>query len=122
LASVPGIYSHNPWPGVRVIYAPNDDALSQIPPREVLHKAVQAAHVVAEDLGSGRNVLVTCWQGRNRSGLVSALSLHLYADISGEDAADVVRSKRRRSLSNPVFCELLYRIRPISTALRGSRA
>ena len=113
LAPLPGIRQANPWPGVRVIYAPNDDRSDQPPPRDVLQKAVEAGRVVAADLQMGRRVLSTCWQGRNRSGLVSALGLHMLLGISGDAAVDIVRKNRRGAMTNPLFCEMLRKIQSV---------
>lgn len=99
-----------PFPDVEVVYAPNDDSFSTPPSREQLKTAITAAQQVTEVIKAGGKVLVTCWQGKNRSGLVSALALHKLLGISGFQAIHRVRARRRRALSNPYFVEALMRI------------
>lgn len=113
LEGLPGLRQANPWPGVRVLYAPNDDRSDQPPSRATLSKAILAGRVVASDLAAGRKVLSTCWQGWNRSGLVSALGLHLHLGCSGMEAVDIVQKGRRKALCNPLFVEMLYNLRPL---------
>jgi hypothetical protein len=115
--AVPGVRSSNPWPGVEVLYAPNDDNFEVPPSRERLRLALKAARVVAKRLSQQRKVLVTCNQGRNRSGLVSAMALHFHLGISGRTAAKIVQAKRINGLRNPIFCELLSNLRHESEAV-----
>jgi hypothetical protein len=110
VAMMPGMRDTNPWPGVEVVYAPNDDDFDHAPPRETVRLAIKAARVVAARLAEGRKVLVTCWQGKNRSGLVSALGLHFHLGISGADATRIVQTRRSHGLRNPIFCEMLSRL------------
>jgi hypothetical protein len=105
-----GLRSPNPWPGVEVVYAPNDDDIVRPPPREVLRQAVQAGRTVAERLSQKRKVLTTCWQGRNRSGLVSALGLFFHLHVPGATAARIVQLRRANGLRNPIFVGLLNRL------------
>jgi hypothetical protein len=118
-----GMREANPWPGVEVIYAPlNDDERAQVvkPPRETLRAALRAGRVVAARLAQKRKVLVTCWQGRNRSGLVSALGLYLHLGISGEAATRIVQTRRTKGLRNPIFCEMMRNLqRPEHHTLTG---
>jgi protein-tyrosine phosphatase len=109
-----------PYPGVEILYAPNDDDFDNPPPRDTLRLAVQAARTVADRLSQRRKVLVTCWQGKNRSGLVSALSLHLAYGLSGEEATRIVQNRREKGLRNPQFCELLRHLPRKSTAPHAS--
>jgi protein-tyrosine phosphatase len=63
------------FPGVNVIYAPmNDDGKTPMSVEE-MKIAVRTAKQVVDHLEHGDNVLVTCRQGRNRSGIVTALTL-----------------------------------------------
>ena len=105
------IRAANPWPGVEVIYAPNDDDVVNPPPRETLRLAIRAARIVADRLAQNKKVLTTCWEGRNRSGLVSAMGLVFFLGIPGEQAAKIVQLRRRNGLRNPVFVDLLSRLR-----------
>lgn len=109
-AMVPGVTSANPWPGVEVVYAPQDDDFENPPPREVLRLAIKAGRIVAARLADKRKVLVTCNQGKNRSGIVSALGLHFHLGISGEAATRIVQTKRTGGLRNPQFIECLSKL------------
>jgi protein-tyrosine phosphatase len=98
------------FPGVMVIHVPLEDHL--ITPKEW-----QAALRVADDVASlheqGAKVLVTCMLGLNRSGLITALTIHRLTGIGGHAAEKLVRSKRRMSLFNPSFVRSLRSVRPI---------
>jgi hypothetical protein len=110
-AMVPGVTAANPWPGVEVIYAPNDDDFDGPPSREVLRAAIKAGRLVAARLAEKRMVLTTCNQGKNRSGLVSALALHFHLGISGAEATRIVQKKRTHGLRNPQFIACLGKLR-----------
>jgi protein-tyrosine phosphatase len=61
-------------PGCEVLRVPLDD--SGPPPTPIERTLIRhAAHEVARQLRAGKRVLVTCWQGRNRSGVISGLAL-----------------------------------------------
>lgn len=93
------------FPGVEVIHAPMDD--SSVTP-ELWATANRAADAVVRYLGShDQSVLVTCYEGRNRSGLVCALALHKLK-YSAEDAIRKVKSGRgHHALANPYFVQAL---------------
>jgi protein-tyrosine phosphatase len=59
-------------PGYIVIHAPIDDA--DPTPIERM-RIYSAAREVARHIRSGKRVLVTCWMGRNRSGVIAGLAL-----------------------------------------------
>jgi hypothetical protein len=109
-AGLIGIRSPNPWPGVEVIYAPNNDDVENKPPRETLRLALRAGRIVATRLAQKKRVLTTCWQGRNRSGLVSAFGLY-FLGIPGPTATRIVQLRRQGGLRNPVFCDILAKLR-----------
>lgn len=59
-------------PGYIVIHAPLDDAM----PSELEQARIRsAAREVVRHVRAGRRVLVTCFMGRNRSGVISGLAL-----------------------------------------------
>jgi hypothetical protein len=91
-----------PW--TRVVYAPIDDAI--LTPREA-YTAEIASAIVADALRAGQSVMSTCAQGRNRSGLVSALALTKLHGWSGARATDHVRAARPGALTNPSFLRYL---------------
>jgi len=102
------------YPGVAVIYAPNDDNGKPLS-REQLTIAVKAARDVAARIRSGQKVLVTCAAGVNRSGLVSALTLHFLYGWSGDRCIRRIRERRThpnfgKALSNPFFTHALRKL------------
>lgn len=70
-------------------------------------KAAAAARWIIAKLDEGKRVLVTCMQGMNRSGLVTALTLHHRLGISGREAIKRIRSRRPGALYNPAFVAYL---------------
>src|SRR5277367_218130 len=59
----------------------------------------------------GRNVLVTCMQGRNRSGLISSLTLARMTGCDGRTATRAVQERRISpfgpALTNAQYCKAL---------------
>jgi len=98
------------YPGVIVARARLFDDGSPMS-RSHAHQALSAAGFVAARVRSGGRVLVTCMQGRNRSGLVAALALTRITGRSGAEAAAVVKSRRLaphgEPLTNRYFLALL---------------
>lgn len=94
---------------VTFLYAPNDDSEKPLT-RAQLNIATAAARQVARAYREGKRVLVSCMQGRNRSGLVSALSLHLLYGVSGNRAKSIIRALVPHALSNPSFERFLGKI------------
>jgi len=99
------------FPGVDVVHAPNDDNFDRLPTRDELRLALQAARQAVPVLEGGGRVLSTCAMGWNRSGLVSALTLHLWLGCDGETAIRMVQAGRPRALRNPGFQTVLSRLR-----------
>jgi hypothetical protein len=102
-----------PYPGVEVVYAPNDDDFCEAPSREILQTTIKAASYVAQQIRQGKSALVTCWAGRNRSGLVSAIALHRLTGLPGAECAKMVQKVRPKALGNPQFIALLSRIQGV---------
>jgi hypothetical protein len=106
----------NQFHNVAVVHAPNDDNAAFGPlTREKLGVALQAARRSVKAIENGQRVLVTCAKGMNRSGLVSALTLHLLYGWPGEQCIQQVRSCRKgkdgyRPLSNSDFTGALRRL------------
>lgn len=97
----------------RVYYAPMKDAVLT---RDEMFLASQAANIVAGMFLKRKRVLVTCMQGRNRSGLVVALALDMLSSEGGGAALRAVRERRQRVkgnvLCNTSFAALLENIPP----------
>lgn len=87
-----------------VVHAGFDDGR---PSQAELERAVGAATRVVGHLDRARRVLVTCMAGRNRSGLVCALVLHLRYGVSGARAVTELQRRREGALCNPHFVRFL---------------
>lgn len=99
-------YQHANFPGSDVIRVPLDD--SGPPPTPEERRAIrETAREVARRVRAGQRVLVTCWQGRNRSGVISGLALSELG-IPGPRAAKLIR-RLRNGLTNPHFHEMVIR-------------
>jgi protein-tyrosine phosphatase len=95
-------------PGVQVVHVPLPDGpLTQ----QLQQAALNAAVLVANEVKAGGKVLVTCWAGANRSGLVVALALEQMG-MAGPIALAKVRAQRFPNsghvpLSNPYFVQMI---------------
>lgn len=94
------------FPGVKVIHAPNDDSGSP-PTVAQLQDAIAAAAEVETWWRWGCRVLVTCAQGRNRSGLVTALVLRGLSGRPSRECIAHIQQRRAGALTNPHFCRFL---------------
>ncbi len=104
------------FPGVEVIYAPNNDDGSPAT-REQFADAIRAARIATMRILEEKRILVTCMAGRNRSGLVSALTLYMLG-VPPKLAIEWVREKRQRnSLVNPHFVQAIMNLRTPGYAL-----
>ena len=110
-------FEEDTFPGLNIIRAPNED--SKHLSRLRLRIALAAAKDSAKAIRAGQRVLVTCAAGLNRSGLVSALTLHALYGWSGPKCIQQVQQKRVSSLvcpdltalCNPKFVEVLSRLK-----------
>jgi len=59
----------------------------------------------------GRRVLVTCAAGLNRSGLVTAIAMHILTRHSGITCVQHVQNRRAGALSNRQFRRVLVELR-----------
>ena len=90
-----------------------DDVLSH---HENFAPSVQQVHAAADavigHLRHGHRVLVSCNQGRNRSGLVVGLVLVRYLGLSGEEAyGRIVAARGPGALANESFRHYLCRMK-----------
>ena len=95
------------FPGVHVLYAPLNDNGAQMTAYE-RRVAIHAARIVARELARGHNVLVTCEQGRNRSGLVAALAL-VFLGYARPRSVATIRRMRMQALTNQDFARMVER-------------
>jgi hypothetical protein len=93
-----------PLHGMEIIKAPLDDAK---PSQREIETAYTAASMVVGRWRRGRHVLVTCAQGRNRSGLIVGLALMMLG-MTDQQAVQAVRGARGpTALSNRDFVRVL---------------
>lgn len=98
-------------PNMAVIYAPMDDVVPM--PKEQIALAISTARTVSRYLMSGRRVLVTCFMGWNRSGLVAALAMRMAFGLSAEEAINAIRAARGpNALSNTDFVRVIENFDP----------
>lgn len=100
-----------------IVYASFLDELSLN--RRQLRLATEAAGKAARAYRAGKRVLITCAAGRNRSGLVTALAMHLTTGCGGRIACDIIRARRFAAsgpaLSNTTYTKFLRAIPPKDT-------
>jgi hypothetical protein len=81
------------------------------PSRESLEEALRVSKLLATDIKMGRMVLVTCAQGRNRSGFITALVYARLTGAGGRRAKYAVQRRRTSpfgpALTNRHFCTAL---------------
>lgn len=100
-------YQPRSWelPGVQVVHAGFDD--TPFPSATDQQTARDSAALVARAIAADKRVLVTCWQGRNRSGLVCALALKRLYRWDPRACIAAVRAARPNALTNPAFRRLV---------------
>lgn len=70
--------------------------------------AIRASSYVIKRLNEGKRVLVTCWQGRNRSGIITALTLVFGYGKNPQEAISMIRSARGpKAMGNDYFISFL---------------
>ncbi|HEU4676352.1 MAG TPA: hypothetical protein VFS29_10210 [Motilibacteraceae bacterium] len=76
-----------------------DDA-ERLPDLDLVEELVD---VLVDAVGEGHRALVCCSYGRNRSGLVAALTVRALLAVPGAEALRLLRARRRRAVNNPAF-------------------
>lgn len=101
-------YQPNCFPDVSTIWAPLRDDGSRMSRQEQID-AVRAAGKVIKLINENKRVLVTCYAGMNRSGLVCAIALCKGPDgLTPEEAINLIRGARgEHALSNMDFVSFL---------------
>jgi len=93
------------FPGIVKFFIPLDDA-PQLKEEEI-NDVKNIARLAAMSIRHGNNVLSTCYQGRNRSGLVSGFILKYLTGCNGMHAIWQIKNNRDNALTNPYFRQLL---------------
>lgn len=94
------------FPGVKVIHVPMDDTDPMS--NEAARTAIRTAMAVATLRRKGNKILVSCWAGLNRSGLIAALAIKLLYKVNTTQAISVIRNARGSfALNNPAFVRLI---------------
>lgn len=93
----------NAYPDVIVLKVPLDD---NKPTQDEIRTVLVAAHDIAVRIRRGERVLVTCNQGRNRSGLLVALTL-MELGVCADAAIARVKHARNNALTNTYFVRVL---------------
>lgn len=101
------------FPTLRVISAAGDDDDNEPIPAHQLENYWNGAKAAAAALHAGQRVLVTCYAGLNRSGIVSALTLHLMTGWAGKRCAEAIRLRRKGALFNKQFSSYLDSLAPV---------
>jgi protein-tyrosine phosphatase len=100
-------------PGKLALYGPMDDDIYRPVPREIGRQLHMLAQQCAQHASYNKRVLITCMQGKNRSGLVMGLTLlKLYPGWTPEQAITIIRRNRKLAggdiaLSNTMFEQYL---------------
>lgn len=95
---------------LEALRCPLDDREGKIPSADWI-RAVATAREVALRVRDQRRVLVTCAMGLNRSGLVTALAVHLLTGAPGVDCIQLIQHKRPGALGNQSFVRRLSQLR-----------
>lgn len=86
-----------------------DDADPALPGQ--IDRAYRCASHVASLVASGKKVLVTCFAGRNRSGLIVALAMSiLFPWMRGASIIEHIQTVRPNALSNESFVRAILKI------------
>jgi hypothetical protein len=100
-------------PGTAVLRCPMDDYKWPLGPagQRQWRMVWNTAGKVAKAVQAGKRVLVTCAEGRNRSGLVNAVALHQLTGWDGEKCIQHIKFRRPRALDNPWFCSKIRELK-----------
>lgn len=96
--------------GATLSYQPNEDkqADSSSPTyKKMLESAQKASNVVAEAVTQGKNVVITCHQGINRSSLVTALAIKRISNLTAWEIINLLKAKRQGVLTNSSFMTMI---------------
>ena len=93
-------------------YVPLDDSttLNKLEIVDTIFEAERAADFVKSRVQAGRSVLVTCWQGRNRSGLITGLALKKLTDFAPGQIVFLIQANRQNALTNSLFERIIQTV------------
>lgn len=100
------------YEGITVICAPGDDDARRHRLDRFIGGWRDAANQVVEHVRAGRNVLVTCMAGQNRSGLIVALALRELTGWSGARCVEHISRCRPHALNNTTFANYICECYP----------
>lgn len=98
-----GFQDASAYEGIEVILAPGDDDSRPHRLARFIDGWKDAARVVVDRVKEGKNVLVTCYAGQNRSGLVVALAMRELTGKKGSDIVQHIQTSRPLALNNLTF-------------------
>lgn len=104
--------------GIPVIHAPMDD--DKLTSSQWL-QVVNTARTVAKRVQAGDKTLITCQAGLNRSGIITAVTLHLLTGVAGSRIVRMIQAKREHALCNKSFVERLNQLRAQTLSVGGTR-
>lgn len=99
--------SNRSYPGVHVIRCGGEDRLEPHILRTYLGGWQHAARLVVRHIRDGKNVLVTCMAGQNRSGIVTAMALRELTMLPGHEIVDHIQRSRPHALNNETFAKFI---------------
>lgn len=94
--------SASEFPGISVYHAPLNDHGRTLRGDE-WDTIITAANFSATVARSGRRVLITCWQGVNRSGIITAVTTMMLTGNSARQAIGNLKRRRPGALRNTSF-------------------
>jgi ABC-type nitrate/sulfonate/bicarbonate transport system substrate-binding protein len=95
------------YTNITVIGAPGDDDPRPDRILRFVNTWRKAGIAVAEHVREGRNVLVTCMAGQNRSGMVTAFALRELTQLPAQDIISLIQAQRPMALCNSGFVTYL---------------
>jgi protein-tyrosine phosphatase len=98
---------HKKFPNKTLFYVPLLDIRGENPEPGTFERAEQMAIWLAKEVKEGKQVLVTCASGINRSGLIVALTLRLLTGWPGIKCVEEVRNKRVFAFTNEDFANFV---------------
>lgn len=103
----------------KVYHCPFDDDQEKPLAFATINMVKNVSALIARDLKHGARVYVSCNQGRNRSGLVTALVVRELLGTSGREAKAWVQVHRANALTNSIFTRYLDALPSLNAAARG---